>query len=115
VNEGLPNFLVDKLKSKFKLNMLTVGILGTAFKADCDDPRESLAYKLKKIVELEAKKTICSDVYVKNKEFVTANELIAQSDIIIIGTPHQEYKSLNYLNKHVVDIWNHIGQGGKII
>ena len=56
VNEGLPNFIVQRLKDRYSLRNKTVGILGMAFKADSDDKRESLSYKLKKILEIEAKK-----------------------------------------------------------
>ena len=51
VNEGLPNFIVQKLKERAPLADKVVGVLGMAFKADIDDRRESLAYKLKKVLE----------------------------------------------------------------
>ena len=37
INEGLPKFIVEKLKSKYTMTNLTVGILGMAFKGDSDD------------------------------------------------------------------------------
>ena len=37
-----------------------------AFKADSDDPRESLSYKLRKVLEYEAGEVLCTDVYIKD-------------------------------------------------
>jgi len=112
INEGLPNFLVQMLKEKYSLQDKVVGILGMAFKANIDDKRESLSYKLKKILEIEAGKVLCSDEYINEEEFIAANELIKNSDIIILGVPHKEYKDLIIKDKILVDIWNFYGKGG---
>ncbi len=113
VNEGLPNFLVGRLKSKYPLKYMTVGILGMAFKANNDDARESLSYKLRKILEIEAKEVLCTDVYIRGECFVAPEELIKRSDIVILATPHREYKSLEIPSDTVlVDIWDFFGKGG---
>ncbi|MBW1777774.1 MAG: nucleotide sugar dehydrogenase [Deltaproteobacteria bacterium] len=113
INEGLPNFIVQKLKEKYDLKKKTVGILGMAFKADNDDKRESLSYKLKKILEIEAKNVLCSDVYIREEGFVSDRELLLQSDIVVLGAPHKEYAELQFkTDQTVVDIWNYFGKGG---
>lgn len=113
VNEGLPNFIVQRLKEKHSLKDMTVGILGMAFKADNDDKRESLSYKLKKILEIEAGAVLCSDVYINDEGFVTPGELIEKSHIVILATPHKEYAGLAVPEDRVlVDIWNFYKQGG---
>ncbi|MBA7629409.1 UDP-N-acetyl-D-mannosamine dehydrogenase [subsurface metagenome] len=112
INEGLPNFLVQILKEKYSLQDKAVGILGMAFKANIDDKRESLSYKLKKILEIEAGKVLCSDEYINEEGFVAANELIKNSDIIILGAPHKEYKDLIIEDKILVDVWNFYRKGG---
>jgi UDP-N-acetyl-D-mannosaminuronic acid dehydrogenase len=113
VNEGLPNFMVQRLKEKHSLKDKTVGILGMAFKANNDDRRESLAFKLRKILEMEATRVLCSDVYIQEQGFVSASTLLRESDVIILGAPHREYKHLDIdKSKTVVDIWNFWGKGG---
>lgn len=111
INEGMPNFIVQRLKDRYGLKDKTVGILGMAFKANNDDKRESLSYKIKKILEVEAKSVVCSDVYIKDDGFVTADELMERSDIVILGTPHREYRSIKTEGKALVDIWNFYGKG----
>ena len=108
VNEGLPDFIIEQLKKKFDLSVKKIGILGMAFKAESDDKRESLSYKLKKIAEVEAKEVYCSDEYIEETGFLSAEELIKRSDIVIIGAPHKRYKTLKFGKKVLVDVWNHI-------
>jgi len=112
INEGLPNHIVQMLRRDHKLRDKTVGILGMAFKANNDDRRQSLSYKLKKLLEIEAKCVLCSDVYIRDPGFVTPDELIAKCDVVVIGTPHKEYAELKIsADKVVVDVWNFITQG----
>jgi UDP-N-acetyl-D-mannosaminuronic acid dehydrogenase len=114
INEGLPNFIVQKLKEKNNLKTKIVGILGMAFKGDSDDDRESLSYKLKKVLTIEAAQVLCSDPFVKDNKLVPVKTLIEKSDIIILGAPHSEYKKLklDFKSKTVVDVWNFFGLGG---
>jgi UDP-N-acetyl-D-mannosaminuronic acid dehydrogenase len=114
VNEGLPNYLVTSLKRRLPLREKTVGILGMAFKADNDDSRESLSYKLRKVLAWEAKTVLCSDPFIRDPSFVSAEALIENSDVIILGVPHSAYRGLDLKGKHAVDIWNLWGRGGKI-
>ncbi len=109
INEGFPNFVLARLEKKYDLAEKNVGVLGMAFKSESDDIRESLSYKLKKILDIKARHLYCSDPYVKDSRFVSEAELIEKSDIIIIGAPHKVYKTLDFKNKIVVDVWNLIG------
>lgn len=114
VNEGLPNSMVERLRNKYDLKDKIVAILGMAFKADIDDARESLSYKLKKLLIMEAKGVYCTDPFIKDADFVLLEDAVNKSDIIIIGAPHSKYIELkdSLKNKTVVDIWNLFGKGG---
>jgi UDP-N-acetyl-D-mannosaminuronic acid dehydrogenase len=110
INEGLPLYLVSKLESRYNLSELTVGVLGMAFKGGSDDARESLAFKLRKILMLKAKDTICSDPYVKDDRFVSLEQVLATADLIVIAAPHVAYRDL-VTDKLVADIWGITGRG----
>lgn len=112
INESLPNFVVRHIKARHPLDKLRVGVLGMAFKGESDDPRESLSYKLRKILEYEAAEVLCTDVYIKDPVFLPVDEVIARSDLLILATPHREYLDLALPEGvPVVDIWNLYGKG----
>jgi UDP-N-acetyl-D-mannosaminuronic acid dehydrogenase len=111
VNEGLPNYLVRRAAAKYDLRALTVGILGMTFKPDCDDPRDSLSYRLKKTLGFEAREVLCADPYLVRPWILPAEELIARSGLIFIGTPHSAYKKLDFKGKPVIDVWDAIAGG----
>jgi len=106
INEGLPNFLVEQLRRKTKLKGKKVGILGMAFKAESDDIRDSLSYKLRKILRFEGADLMCSDEYVKDPAFISKEQLCSRAEIIIIGVPHKAYRRLKIpKSAEVVDVW----------
>ena len=113
VNEGIPNFIVQRLKGQYSLKEKVVGILGMAFKGEIDDPRDSLSYKLKKILEMEAKEVLCTDPFVKDASLHSLEEVIRRSNIMIVGAPHSTYKSLdiNFSKTTLIDIWNLFSEG----
>ena len=110
VNESLPMFVVDSLAGKHRLEDLTVGLLGMAFKADSDDARSSLSYKVKKLLVFRAKDVLTTDPYItSDPALLPLDEVISRSDILILCTPHQVYRDLRFEDKIVVDIWNFWG------
>jgi UDP-N-acetyl-D-mannosaminuronic acid dehydrogenase len=111
INEGLPLYLVHRLEQAYDLPNLTVGILGMAFKGGSDDIRSSLSYKLKRILEFKADAVLCADPHVTvDPKLLPADEVIARSDLLIIATPHPEYRGL-VTDKPVADLWNVLGAG----
>jgi UDP-N-acetyl-D-mannosaminuronic acid dehydrogenase len=113
VNEGLPAFVVDQLKQRTTLADKTVGVLGMAFKGGSDDGRSSLSYKLKKILRMEAKRVLCTDPRVKDVDLVPVDQVLREAGVLVVGTPHPEYRALKPRPEVIVmDVWNVIGKGG---
>lgn len=110
VNEGLPLYIVKQIEKKHNLSEMKIGILGMAFKADVDDERSSLSYKIRRLLQFKAKEVLISDPFVRDSRLISIVELISQSDLIIIGTPHSSYKNLKF-KQPIVDIWNIYGEG----
>jgi UDP-N-acetyl-D-mannosaminuronic acid dehydrogenase len=113
INEGLPLYLVSRLEERFNLGELTVGILGMAFKGGSDDPRESLAYKLRKILSLKTRETLCTDPHIVDARFTPLDEVLKRADLLVIASPHAEYAALD-TDLPVVDMWGLTGQGVRV-
>jgi UDP-N-acetyl-D-mannosaminuronic acid dehydrogenase len=114
INEGLPLYLVHRLEQKHDLTSMTVGILGMAFKGESDDIRSSLSYKLKRILEFKADAVLTADPYVTvDPRLLPQEEVIARSDLLVIATPHPQYRGL-VTDKPVADIWNVLGSGVRV-
>ena len=106
INEGLPNYLVSQLEQKTQISGRTVGILGMAFKAESDDIRDSLSYKLKKILEFQGAEVLCSDEFVRDEGFVSKEEVLQKSDVLVVGVPHAAYRGLETAPEQLVmDVW----------
>jgi UDP-N-acetyl-D-mannosaminuronic acid dehydrogenase len=109
VNEGLPAFVVDQIAARYRINEMTVGILGMAFKANSDDTRSSLSYKLKKLLMYKARAVLTTDPLVNtDRELLPVAEVVERSDVLIVGAPHREYKHLDLRGKPLFDIWNFV-------
>jgi UDP-N-acetyl-D-mannosaminuronic acid dehydrogenase len=113
INEGLPLYLVSKLEDRFDLAELSVGILGMAFKGGSDDPRDSLAYKLRKILTLKARETLCTDPYVADERFLPLDDVLKRADLLVIAAPHPDYADLE-TDKPLVDMWGLTGRGVRV-
>ena len=114
INEGLPDFLLDQLRRETNLKGKKVGILGMAFKAESDDIRDALSYKLGKILRFEGAHVLYSDEFVKDPEFITKEKLCREAEVIIVGVPHKAYAKLKIPAKtRVIDLWRILPRCGK--
>ena len=112
VNEGMPAFIVQRLRGHYgDLAGRRIGILGMAFKAESDDPRASLSYKLRKLLIWAGAEVLATDPYVRDDRLVPLDDALARSEILILGAPHNVYRSLEVAGRDVVDIWGAMGGG----
>jgi UDP-N-acetyl-D-mannosaminuronic acid dehydrogenase len=106
VNEGLVLQLVDDLRRVYDISEMTVGLLGMAFKAEIDDTRASLSYKLKHTLEMCARNVLTTDPFVTtDPSILSLDQVVARSDILILCTPHSVYAEADLKGKPVVDVW----------
>jgi UDP-N-acetyl-D-mannosaminuronic acid dehydrogenase len=115
MNEGLVLHVVDDLKRRYDLANSTVGLLGMAFKAESDDTRASLSYKFKKVLSVQTRAVLTTDPFVTtDPELRPLDEVIANSDLMILCAPHAAYRDADFLGKPIFDLWGHL-QGNNVI
>jgi len=106
VNEGLVLQLVDDLRRSYDMTKMAIGLLGMAFKAEVDDVRASLSYKLKHALEMSVREVLTTDPFVtSDPAILPLDQVVARSDILILCTPHSVYANADLKGKPVVDVW----------
>jgi UDP-N-acetyl-D-mannosaminuronic acid dehydrogenase len=106
INEGQPQFLVNMLKRRVDLRDKCVGILGMTFKADCDDTRDSLSFKLRHLLMLEAKEVLLHDPFLQGNDYYPLDTVLERADVLVVGVPHSVYRGLRIPGGKIVeDVW----------
>jgi UDP-N-acetyl-D-mannosaminuronic acid dehydrogenase len=112
INEGLPAYIVAVLERRHgSLRGRRVGILGMAFKAESDDSRASLSYKLRKLLSWSGAHVLCTDPYVPDPRLIPLERVLADSEILVVGAPHHAYRGLDVGPREVVDVWGVLDGG----
>lgn len=115
VNEGMPAYIVRALERRHgSLHGRTVGILGMAFKAESDDLRASLSYKLRKLLRWTGARVLATDPYVRDDTLLPLETVLEEAEILVIGAPHRVYRSLDLGDRPVADIWGATAPGIRI-
>jgi UDP-N-acetyl-D-mannosaminuronic acid dehydrogenase len=110
VNEGLPAYMVSAMERRYgSLRGRTIGLLGMAFKAESDDIRSSLSYKLRKLLIWSGARVLCTDPYVADPRLVPLDRVLAEAEIVVLGVPHRVYRDAKLDGREVVDIWGALG------
>ena len=111
VHETMPDAVVAELARRMPIAGATVGLLGMAYKPDCDDRRESLAYKTRHLLEAEGARVLGADPYVSDPGLVPLERVLAEAQALVIGCPHTVYRGIRWTRGPVVDCWGS-GLGG---
>lgn len=107
VNEGLPAFCVEQLRKNHDLKGMKVGLLGMAFKADVDDIRDSLSFKLRKLLVFHGAEVICTDEHIQAFDIHPLEKVLKEAELFIVAVPHKRYRTLEFPNgRPVFNLWN---------
>lgn len=120
INEGMPDYIFNRLLTMRggKLVDKRILILGMTFKADCDDTRNSLSFKMRKVAKKHGCNTVCHDPYIPG---IDGGIKWQPFDAVILMTPHKEYRTwlteniqmLEY-DAVIVDVWKHFDETKKL-
>ena len=115
VHETVPLFLVKGLKARLggSLRDRRVAVLGLTFKRDSDDVRDSLSYKLVRLLERELAHVARHDPHVP-AESEALETALDGADAVVVATNHSSFEDLlGRLPDGVVlvDPWNVTGSG----
>ena len=92
-NKSMPDFVCDNIRKIIKEGK--IGVLGVSYKGNTDDDRESPAYEI--ISKLSDDYNIMiHDPHIENPTFVSFEEVVKDSDLILVLCDHDEFKELDY-------------------
>lgn len=116
IHETTPAWLVDQVRARRAIDGARVAILGLAFKRDIDDIRNSLAFKLKKILLAEGADVHLHDPLLPSEPLDAA---LRDADIIFLAMNHSAFdgltpdglRALARPGAVVCDVWNLLRTG----
>jgi nucleotide sugar dehydrogenase len=101
INESMPHYTVELLENELKklnkdIKGAKIGVLGLAYKANVDDMRESPALEVIEILKDKKAHVSVFDPYIPSKSTVKdLDELLKNSDYIVLVTDHKEFKAMD--------------------
>ncbi len=72
------------------------------FKANSDDTRDSLSFRVKKECEFAGAEVIWHDPHLGGSE--SLDTLLAEADVLVLCAPHDEYREIEF-DRPVIDVW----------
>jgi UDP-N-acetyl-D-mannosaminuronic acid dehydrogenase len=117
IHETVPAYLVEQVRATGKqIDGGKAAVLGLAFKKNIDDTRNSLAFKLRKILLAEGAEVHVHDPLIASEPL---EEALRDADMVFLAMNHDVYaeQGIELLRRHaradavVCDIWNLLGTG----
>jgi UDP-N-acetyl-D-mannosaminuronic acid dehydrogenase len=116
IHETTPAYLIEQARQHKPLDGATAAILGLAFKKNIDDARNSLAFKLKKLLLAEGAAVRVHDPFLAS---ASREEALRDADFVFVAINHDAFRDLTpdalrrlaRPDAIVCDIWNLLGTG----
>jgi UDP-N-acetyl-D-mannosaminuronic acid dehydrogenase len=116
IHETTPAYLVEQARALRPIDGAKAALLGLSFKRDIDDPRNSLAYKLRKLLLTEGALVHVHDPFVASEPL---DAVLRDADFVFIAMNHSAFERLTLdglraaarPDSVVVDIWNVLRTG----
>ncbi len=116
IHETTPAYLVEQARAHKPIDGAKAAILGLTFKKNIDDTRNSLAFKLKKVLIAEGAEVHLHDPFIPSEPLA---DTLRDADFVFVAMNHDAFQSLTLdaLRRQarpdavVCDIWNLLGTG----
>jgi UDP-N-acetyl-D-mannosaminuronic acid dehydrogenase len=116
INETVPAYLVERAKRVKRIEGSKAAVLGLAFKRNIDDGRNSLAFKLRKILIAEGADVHVHDPFLPSEAL---DDTLRDAELIFFAMNHDAFRDLtpDVLRRRarpdalVCDVWNLLGTG----
>jgi len=95
LNEGLPEYFIQQVEALRPLSRSVV--LGLGFKADSDDARNSLGFKLLELLKIRGASVVAHDPVIAPAEATCTGDLpsaLRGAGEVFVAVPHREYRRL---------------------
>lgn len=119
IHETTPAYLIEQARPLATLEGAKAAILGLSFKKEIDDPRNSLSYKLRKLLLAEGCEVALHDPLIPSAPL---DEALAGAQFVFLAMNHDAFRALtpDLLRQQcapgavVVDVWN-VLQTNKVV
>jgi UDP-N-acetyl-D-mannosaminuronic acid dehydrogenase len=116
IHETTPAYLIEQARAYKAIDGAKTAILGLTFKKNIDDTRNSLAFKLKKLLLAEGADVHLHDPFIPSE---TRDDALRDADFVFVAINHDAFQDLtpDTLRRQarpdavVCDIWNLLGTG----
>lgn len=116
IHETTPAYLIEQARAYKPIDGAKTAILGLTFKKNIDDTRNSLAFKLKKLLLAEGADVHLHDPFIASE---SREEALRDADFVFVAINHDAFLDLtpDTLRRQarpdavICDIWNLLGTG----
>ena len=98
-NNSMPGFVIEntgRILAKLDEDAHKISVFGVAYKGNTDDARESPAFEIIHGLKAAGYEVAIHDPHFDNPEYVSFDEAIKDSSLILILADHDQFKDLDY-------------------